>query len=372
MKSIYFLFVCISLFFSIKTSAQVNLLVNGGAEAGDPSTTGWNVVNSGSNCYNSSGWRVAETQNGFPDAEEGTYIFYPGCGGTGEGETYEINQDVNVNTYAAAIDAGTFLVTFSGYTQSYDQSTPDATDIIVEYRDASNTTVLGSYNTGTATNLDAWMHYTDIRNAPAGTRYIRVRLIGTSNNGSSIDSYFDNISLTSPSVLPVHFVSFTAALENGNVLLKWNINNEENTKGYNVQVSRDGKAWSLEAFVQAKNTPGNISYSYIDNTAKNGTIYYRLQQVNDDNQFSYSDIKVLYPDNSGTQVTLYPNPTASILFIESAVLRRIEIIDPEGKIVMKSAAMANGSLNISQLGKGTYWVKLIGSEDTIVKKIEKN
>ncbi|HEX4373736.1 MAG TPA: hypothetical protein VHZ50_10570, partial [Puia sp.] len=207
MKNCYILIICA--LFSVEVSSQ-NLIVNPSAELGDPTSVGWTNVSmgtTGASCYGNTGWRILGNQSGFPIAQQGSYYFFPGCSST-NGPTFELRQDISVSANAAIIDLGWDAFTFSGYMQVYTQSPPDQTEMIVEYRNAANTTVLGSYNTGLTTNQGTWTFYSNTTTAPVGTRIIRIRLLAVVNTGPSIDAYFDNLSLTTNIPLAVVFSSF--------------------------------------------------------------------------------------------------------------------------------------------------------------------
>ncbi|HVM89537.1 MAG TPA: T9SS type A sorting domain-containing protein [Puia sp.] len=195
-----FKFTIIFLLFLVNSASAhaQNLLLDGSAES-DPTTNGWTAVSMGTDCNSvpnwGNGWRTLGNQGGYPTAQNGSSYFYPGCAPS-NGTVYELYQDVDVSANAVAIDAGGGTFTFSGYMQVYNQSPADQSEIIVEYRDATNTTVLASYNTGYKNDINAWKLYSNTQVAPSATRYVRVRLIGKVNAGPSTDSYFDNLSLT--------------------------------------------------------------------------------------------------------------------------------------------------------------------------------
>src|ERR1700743_1482441 len=149
MKTIIGITLC---FLSFNLFAATNLIVNPDAES-VPTSSGWTFAAGGTDyCYPSSGGgRVLENQGGFPVAKMGSYLFYVGCNSDGE-----LYQDINVSGNAISIDAGLQKFTFSGYTQSYNQSGTDGAQIIVEYRSASNA-VLASYNTGITYNTHGWV-----------------------------------------------------------------------------------------------------------------------------------------------------------------------------------------------------------------------
>lgn len=227
-----------------------NLIVNPSAEQ-EPTSNGWTAAqNTGSNCNTGKKWRIKGNQNGYPAAQSGTHLFFPGCGGTGGGEKFELYQNINVSSNATLIDGGHFQTVFSGYMSSYDQSPADETEMIVEFRNASDA-VIGSYSTGAVTYTSGWTHYTRTYIAPSGARTIRIRLIGTSWNGTSVDSYFDNLSLTTSNLLPVNFVLFSAAPSNHVCVLKWETSDEVNNRGYNIERSVDGKVWNTIGFAES-------------------------------------------------------------------------------------------------------------------------
>ncbi|MCO5239471.1 MAG: hypothetical protein M9904_05400 [Chitinophagaceae bacterium] len=69
-----------------------NLIVNPSAES-VPTANGWTAAQTiGTTCYNGGGWRVPGNQQGFPAAQSGSYLFYPGCGGQSTGARYELYQ----------------------------------------------------------------------------------------------------------------------------------------------------------------------------------------------------------------------------------------------------------------------------------------
>lgn len=170
-----------------------NLISNPGAES-DPTSNGWTIVSEGTNCFGNGNWRINGGLNGFPVAQSGDYFFYPGCGGARNGTQYEVYQDVDVSFFAATIDAGNQTFNFSGYSQVFEQETNDGAQMIVEYRNPGGT-VLDYYDTGENNLGSVWTLYTDTRTAPVGTRTVRVRLIAYSRAGTSIDGYFDVLSL---------------------------------------------------------------------------------------------------------------------------------------------------------------------------------
>ncbi|MCP4662224.1 MAG: hypothetical protein GY856_43025, partial [bacterium] len=73
----------------------------------------------------------------------------------------------------------------------------DVARIVVEYRDAGNSVVLDLFDSGEILS-SGWQQVSDVRAAPAGTGWIRVRLVATRFAGEANDAYFVLRSLRAP------------------------------------------------------------------------------------------------------------------------------------------------------------------------------
>jgi len=361
MKKRYFLNSTLSLILLLSFSAGSgqNLIVNPSAEGGTaPTSNGWTAAQSnGTSCYTGSGWRIQGAQQGFPPAQQGSYIFFPGCGGAGNGNRYELYQNINVASNAATIDAGHYIVTFSGYMSSYDQSPADQTEMIVQFR-AASTAVLGSYTTGIAANTGGWMQYTHSQAAPSGTRTIRIRLISVSRNGSSVDGYFDNLSLTATSTLPVHFISFTATPATAGCLLKWETSDEINNRGFYIERSANGITWETIGFIAATTDGGNSHhYQFTDAKPATGINHYRLKQADLDGKYEYSIIRNVQYQYSGS-ASVFPNPADNLLSIVTQENNfKAQIINLDGKVAATFVNQKN--VAIRHLPSGIYCLRLM-------------
>lgn len=350
-----------------------NLLANPGAEDGPPATNGWTVVSSGSNCYSSGVWRVEGNQGGFPAAHSGNYYFYPGCTLLGAlfGQTYELYQDVDVSADAAVIDLKGFGVTFSGYERSFNEFFPDGTTITVEARNSANSTVLGSYTTGETKTRTGWAYYAATSILPVGTRFIRVRLIGTVHSLGSIDSYFDDLSLKSLSVTPIKLSQFNVVKSGGKVYLNWQTVNELNNMGFTVMRSSDQINWSDLGFVanNYQSTPDDNEYSFEDRSPLGGRYFYKLRETSIDGSVKYSKVRTVLM-NGYSSVKVYPNPAHNILNIQiSNAPVSSEIIDVYGKSIERYDNIKK--IDISNLAKGVYILKIATLDEVVTRKFVK-
>ncbi|MEA2203723.1 MAG: hypothetical protein QOE77_499 [Blastocatellia bacterium] len=139
-----------------------------------------------------SNWRQGAMNDGSnsPAPQQGSSYFF-----AGNDAAAELRQDIDVSAFAAAIAAGAQQFEFQAYLRSLPEASPDAGRVIVEYRDVTNTNVIATLDSGIITATDEWHLTEDIRTAPAGTGWIRVRLLAQRNSGAGNDAFFDSISL---------------------------------------------------------------------------------------------------------------------------------------------------------------------------------
>jgi hypothetical protein len=175
--------------------------------------------------------------------------------------------------------------------------------------------------------------------------------------------------------LPVSLVSFSATREGTSAQLVWATASEKDNKGFEIQVSVDGKTFRTLSFVasQVITSTTKHDYSYSDTEAgKSGIRYYRLRQVDLDGQDSYSPVRAVSFDGAGSlasELSIYPNPVAGTdthLLIQTTEVgnARLRITDLMGRtIVDQTIAIANGSTetNLTELANaksGTYLAQL--------------
>lgn len=347
------------LIFSFALPQAQNLITNPGAES-DPLGFGWTSVATGTSCGTGSNWRIEGGVTTYPAAQDGTYIFYSGCGSI-SGEIY---QDIDVTAYAPSIDAGSQTFTFTGYTHSFNQTPADGARIMIEYRNISST-VLGSYDTGFTTNIGGWTVNSDTRNAPVGTRTIRVRLLSEANNGSSVDGYIDNLSLTTSPVLPIELLYFSAeTTDQGLVQLSWETTQEENNDFFTIERTTDGIDWKIIDMIDGAGASQTaLQYQSLDNhPLQSGVAHYRLKQTDFDGGISYSNTSTVNMDDAlREKVSIFPNPARDILTLKSdhGDLSQVKLFTLHGAEVINYSATTDPDnsriqIDISNLSSGVY------------------
>ena len=134
--------------------------------------------------------RAVPGTNGAPESVNGESFFY-----AGESAAAELRQDVDVSAFAATIAAGTQAFEWKAFIRSRAEAAPDTARIIFEYRNASNTATIAHLDSGEIATTNAWHLLEDTRPAPAGTGWVRIRLIATRKTGATNDAFFDALSL---------------------------------------------------------------------------------------------------------------------------------------------------------------------------------
>jgi trimeric autotransporter adhesin len=91
-------------------------------------------------------------------------------------------------------------------------------------------------------------------------------------------------------------------VEGNNVKLNWNTGDEVNFSHFNLLRSMDGRSFEN---IKRITSPGQNSYTYIDINAASlygGRLFYRLQMVDTDGSFVYSNIIIITPGEKGPEL----------------------------------------------------------------------
>jgi Family of unknown function (DUF5689)/Secretion system C-terminal sorting domain len=173
-------------------------------------------------------------------------------------------------------------------------------------------------------------------------------------------------------ILPVTLIDFKASLnQNKTTDLYWTVAEEKNLKTYFVEKSTDGRAFY--AFKQVK-AEGINQYKTTDELPNNGTTYYRLKMVDNDESFEYS--KIVSVDKKGLSKIFYfyPNPASQAIFIgntEGVTPDQVNIYNINGQLV-KKGFKAN-RVDVSDLSNGMFIIEAILENNIVLReKLFKN
>jgi len=202
----------------------------------------------------------------------------------------------------------------------------------------------------------------------------------------TIDS--SEISVYNLSFIPVELTSFTAAVDDGIVVLNWSTATETNNYGFQVERSKDKVRFDQITFISGFGTTTEIkTYSYTDKTVSNGKYYYRLKQVDYDGSYTYSQIVEVdfgFPAKFALEQN-YPNPFNSQTVIKFDLFEttnlKLNIYDINGKLIKSLIDNENwdaGRYNVNWNGtneqkqpvsSGVYFYRLEAGNFNITKSM---
>ncbi|MBL1213033.1 MAG: T9SS type A sorting domain-containing protein [Ignavibacteriae bacterium] len=182
--------------------------------------------------------------------------------------------------------------------------------------------------------------------------------------------------------IPVELTSFTANVVEGKIRLVWTTATELNNYGFNVERKIADSDWMNIGFVEgAGNSTNRVDYSFIDKELISVRVQYRLQQVDFDGSFEYSNV-VEMDLGLPTEFELsqnYPNPfnpTTAINFsLPEAAVVKISVYNAIGEQIVEllnnqvEAGYHTVNFDGSNLTSGLYFFRIEAANFTSTKKM---
>jgi dienelactone hydrolase len=185
--------------------------------------------------------------------------------------------------------------------------------------------------------------------------------------------------------LPVTMTDYTATLsaDGTEVNVDWTTTVEQNNKYFILQRSSDGKSFSsLDTIAPAASSGEGHSYAYTDQAPLKGNNFYRLTQVDLDGKATGFGVLKVTVGATGSSFTLKlsPNPTSNTLYLEGTRGGQggleIDLSDLQGKVlktwnVQQQGAIWNKSIDVSNLPRGNYFIRVRGTGIRWVQQFSK-
>jgi hypothetical protein len=184
---------------------------------------------------------------------------------------------------------------------------------------------------------------------------------------SSVTSFSDFGIGFGANVLPIQLTTFEVSLANTNdAQLHWSTSSELNNNYFAIEKSLDALNFDSIGMIIGNGTSiVEHDYYFDDKNVKNGTIYYRIKQVDFDGTYSYSYIRSIeIVSTASSVVSIYPNPTHDIIEISISnkierVNNTISVFDISGrKIISFSTTNDISRIDLSQYASGAYFLVL--------------
>ena len=187
----------------------------------------------------------------------------------------------------------------------------------------------------------------------------------------------DDITLTvkyyfcNPIVLSSNIITFTATREDDQtVAVNWITGNEQPGRRYDIEVSSDGRNYTIADSRPSDPVNNETSYQYnypIPNGAT-GKLYFRLQQVEASGLASYSPVRVIDLNGAGTpRFSIYPNPPSDFVQLTFPVTSQgwqVDILAADGSLVQRNLYSNSNQARVNfarKLAAGAYFVRATDS-----------
>lgn len=183
------------------------------------------------------------------------------------------------------------------------------------------------------------------------------------------DIIIDDFSLgeIAQSPLPVTFKGIVARSENSGVNVQWEVADEIDVRGYEVQRSTNGMRFETVGFVNAHGKP---VYSFTDVQPASGAVYYRVKNVDIDGKYEFSSI-VRVNNKRSTTLKLYPMPAQETVTLQHERITTnttITLTTADGRLVKQIRPQADTyqtAIRLTGLKSGMYLLRLDNGEDPV-------
>lgn len=188
---------------------------------------------------------------------------------------------------------------------------------------------------------------------------------GADGGDGSVYQCYDGNPGTDGATLSMELVSFSAFTVDHFITFEWETSAEINNCGFEIQQSKDGNTWSGIAFVEGKGTTyDSQKYSFKQRIEQEGTLFFRLNQLDFDGSSSYSNIICIRFCKASTEIVTFPNPTSGFitLILDSGTIESgyYDVFSYSGDLVysgsITSADVSNKKLviDLQRLPSGSY------------------
>lgn len=171
--------------------------------------------------------------------------------------------------------------------------------------------------------------------------------------------------IVTPNPVSVNLVYFEVTVQNGEPNLKWQTAEEQNNRGFEIERSPNGMDWTTIGFVGSiahkGSSVGLLDYSFSDRTPLANKNFYRLKQLDNDGNATYSYVRMVNLSKVyNPQVA--PNPASDVVIISGINGgERIAIYDITGSLI-KEIVHTEGSrqvVSLTDMNAGVYYIHIL-------------
>jgi hypothetical protein len=176
--------------------------------------------------------------------------------------------------------------------------------------------------------------------------------------------------------LPLQNIIFSGRNINGYAALNWQTQGEVNNLGFDIEKSQDGISYTRIGFVPSTGLSTG-TYSFSDLQPLSLRTYYRLKQIDRNNNFTYSKVVILNAGLSKQEILFVTNPAKEQVQVQLqknvSKQLQLQIFTVNGQMVQTQnfgAGLNLYSLPLNgKLAAGLYLLKIIADDEVFVKKL---
>jgi hypothetical protein len=162
-------------------------------------------------------------------------------------------------------------------------------------------------------------------------------------------------------VLPVDLLNFDVSEDQGMVRVRWKVGHEVDVSRYVVERRHELENDFKDLGDVLPNPAAFGSYEWPDHLEDMGVYYYRLRIIDTDGSDEYSHVKSIDHRPAASGMTIYPNPAADRIRIQT------DHIPEEGLIIIRTmdgklwseTVWTEDEVDVSQVPAGVYSVELV-------------
>jgi hypothetical protein len=227
-----------------------------------------------------------------------------------------------------------------------------------------------SSGTSAATHTKTWSFQwqTPVSYVGGATFYV---VVNSTNNNSSNDPgdviYVKTFAATIS--LPVSWMYTSAQTVKEGVDIQWATASEVNNWKFEVERSVDQKEWKTIGEVKGMGNSSLVNkYAYKDADITEGTVYYRVKQIDFNGEYSYSDMASVEGKTEVNKPVVSYNPNESGYVVRGAALKNIRVTNMNGET--KYSAQVNQTEQVlPTFAPGVYVVQIQTISGTYYEKL---
>ena len=197
--------------------------------------------------------------------------------------------------------------------------------------------------------------------------YYKICDIDNDCDPATVTIYIDP---STPPLLGVSLINFSALKNAKASLLKWATASESNNNYFEIQRAIDNKNFITIGMVNGSGNSNAVRhYEFTDNFPHDGANFYRLRQVDFDGRATVSPVRTVSFNTSQT-LSLFPNPTTNELSIslnewDQDLKTTLKVLDFNGaEVLTQEITSETTRLNVAHLAAGTYFVQITNNVTT--------